>query len=230
MSAPVRGAAVALWALLLVAYLVAVARSGLGPLDVAALVLVFLRDHPLGPLAFVVAYTLRPLLLFSAAALTIGAGILYGPLLGFVVVVLGANAGALVAYWLGRALAADLADGALRHPRLRGATGALRANAFEAVLTLRLVFAPYDAVTYLAGALRLPVGAFLVATALGSLPGSLVFLLFGAGLGDVTALAQGELPRLDGRLLLASAAMLALSLALARLWRRREAQRRGAGT
>jgi uncharacterized membrane protein YdjX (TVP38/TMEM64 family) len=223
-SGPLRIAAVTLWALLLAGYLLVVGRSGATPLEAVATLLAFLRDHPLGALAFTLAYALRPLLLLSAAALTVGAGILYGPLLGALVVVVGANAGALLAYALGSLLAADLTERALRHERLRRAVGALRTRTFETTLTLRLAFAPYDAVSYLAGALRLPAAAFLVATALGSLPGSLVFLLVGAGLGDLDALAAGGLPRLEAPLLLASAAFLVLSLALARIWRRREAR------
>jgi uncharacterized membrane protein YdjX (TVP38/TMEM64 family) len=213
------------WVLAIVAYGVLVARTGLAPLEVLRALLTFLQDHPLGAVAFVLAYTLRPLLLFSATLLTVGAGILYGPLVGFAVVVIGANAGALLAYGLGRALGAEVAGKALAHPRLAGMTQRLRANAFEAVLTLRFLFAPYDGVTYLAGALRLGVAPFLLATIIGSLPGTLVFLLFGAGLSDLAALDGDTLPAVDARLLLASAAVFALSLVLSRWWRRRESRR-----
>ncbi|MBA2668045.1 MAG: TVP38/TMEM64 family protein [Trueperaceae bacterium] len=217
--------AIAAWALAVVAYVVVVTRSGASPLDVLAALLAFLQDHPLGAIAFVIAYMLRPLLLFSASLLTIGAGLLYGPLLGFAVVVVGANTGALLAYALARALGGDLARTALANPRLAGMAERLRAHTFETVLTLRFVFAPYDAVNYLAGALGLRVVPFVLATVIGSLPGTLVFLLFGAGLADLTALDEGGLPSVDPRSLLASAGILVLSLALARWWRRREARR-----
>jgi uncharacterized membrane protein YdjX (TVP38/TMEM64 family) len=220
-----RAAALVLWLSAIAAYAVVLVRTGTSPVAGLRALLDFVQAHPLGVAAFVLVYALRPLLLVSAALLTVGAGILYGPGLGFVVVVLGANAGALLAYALARALGADLAGRALGHPRLRGMTRRLRANAFEAVLTLRLLFAPYDAVSYLAGALRLGMVPFLLATALGSLPGTLVFLLFGAGLADLTALDGATLPRVDGGLLLASAGALVTSLLLARLWRRREARR-----
>ena len=217
------------WGLAVVAYVLAVARSGSTPLDVLIVVLAFLSDHPLGVVAFLGVYALRPLLLFPATLLTVGAGLLYGPLAGTALVVLAANTSAVVAYGLGRAYGADLAGAALAHPRLRGVSQRLRTNAFEAVLTLRFVFTPYDAVNYLAGALRLPLRAFVVATAIGSLPGTLVFVLFGAGLGDVAALEAGRLPTPDLPLLAASAALFVTSLLLARVWRAREARRGGAG-
>jgi uncharacterized membrane protein YdjX (TVP38/TMEM64 family) len=217
--------AIVLWAAAFAAYAVVVARTGSSPLELLASLLTFLQDHPLGVAAFVLVYTLRPLLLFPATLLTVGAGILYGPLLGLGMAIVGANAGAVLAYGLAHVLGADVAGKALEHPRLQGMTRRLRANAFEAVLTLRFLFAPYDAVNYLAGALRLGVAPFLLATAIGSLPGTLVFVLFGAGLADVAALDGDTLPGVDARLLLASAAVFVASLALSRWWRRREGRR-----
>ncbi len=89
------------------------------------------------------------------------------------------------------------------------------------MLTLRFLFAPYDAVNYLAGALRLRPTPFVLATALGSVPGSFTFLLFGASIGDLSALADGRLPSLDGRALAASAVLFVVSLIASRALRRR---------
>ena len=220
-----RWLAVAAWSAALVAYLVVAARTGSGPLDVLLAVTGFLREHPAGAVAYLLVYALRPLLFFPATLLTVGAGVLYGPIAGVGLVVLGANLSATVAFLLGRSLGAELAGKALAHPRLVGMARRLRANAFEAVLTLRFVFAPYDAVNYLAGALRLPLKPFVAATAIGSLPGTLVFVLFGAGLSDLAALEEGRLPSPDATLLAASAALFVASLALARAWRARERAR-----
>ena len=216
-----RWVAVASWASLLVAYAAAVATTGRTPLDLFASLVTFLVEHPYGPLLFVLAYVLRPLVAFSAAALTVGAGHLYGPWWGLLVVVLGANGGALLAYGLARWLGAEVAGRALGHPRLQGVAGRLRARTFETILTLRFVFAPYDAVNYLAGALRLRPAPFVLATALGSLPGTLTFLLFGASIGDLSALTEGRWPSLDPRSLIASAALFVASLVVSRALRRR---------
>ncbi len=224
-----RWLALGVWALGLAAYVITVVRSDDTPLDVLLALLEFLRANPLGALLYLLAYAARPLLLFPATLLTVGAGVLYGPLAGVGLVLLGSNLSAVVAYGLGRSLGAELAGRALAHPRLVGMARRLRTNAFEAVLTLRFLFTPYDAVNYVSGTLRLPLKPFVLATAIGSLPGTLVFVFFGAGLGDPRALEAGRLPTPDLPLLAASAALFVTSLALARAWRAREARRSRAG-
>jgi uncharacterized membrane protein YdjX (TVP38/TMEM64 family) len=224
-----RGIAIAGWALLLGGYAWVVVSTGRTPLDVLGELVAFLADHPWGPALFVLVYVARPLVVFSATVLTVGAGYLYGPALGLLVVTVGANGGALLAYGLGRWLGAGLAGHALAHPRLVGVAGRLRARTFETVLTLRFLFAPYDAVNYLGGALRLRPAPFLLATLLGSLPGSLTFLLFGASVGDLGALAEGQWPTLNPWTLAASAALLVASLAASRALRLRADHRSGGG-
>ena len=227
-STALRYVTIGAWALLLGAYAWIVLTSGRTPLDVLAELVTFLAENPWGPALFVLAYVARPLVAFSATVLTVGAGHLYGPWLGLLVVTLGANGGALLAYGLGRWLGADVAGKALAHPRLVGVAGRLRARTFDTVLTLRFLFAPYDAVNYLGGALRLRPGPFVLATVLGSLPGSLVFLLFGASVGDLAALADGRWPSLNPWMLAGSAVLFVASLAASRALRRRH-ERSGGG-
>ncbi|MFO8151390.1 MAG: VTT domain-containing protein [Trueperaceae bacterium] len=219
--AVLRWIAGAAWAALLGGYLWTVAASGRTPIDVLGEIVAFLVDHPLGPVLYVMVCAVRPLFVFSSSVLTIGAGHLYGPTLGLLVVTVGQNAGAVLAYALAATFGAELAGRALAHPRLRGAASRLRRNAFATVLTLRLVFTPYDAVNYTAGALRLPLRAFVTATLLGSLPGALTFLLFGASIGDLSVLADGRWPSIDPWTLAASAALLAVTLTVSRTIRRR---------
>jgi len=211
----------AAWATLLGGYLWTVAATGRTPIDVLGEIVAFLVDHPMGPLLYVLACAVRPLFVFSSSVLTIGAGHLYGPTLGLLVVTVGQNAGAALAYALAVAFGAELAGRALAHPRLRGVAGRLRRNAFATVLTLRLVFTPYDAVNYAAGAMRLPLRAFVTATLLGSLPGALTFLLFGASIGDLSVLADGRWPSVDPWTLAASAVLFAVTLTVSRALRQR---------
>lgn len=216
------------WGALVAGYASAVVATGLGPVGVLQALAGVVADHPAGPLVFVLAYVLRPLLVFSATVLTIGAGHLYGPWLGFLVVVVGANGGALLAYGLARWFGGAWARRALEGGRWGALAERLRDRTFETVLTLRFLFAPYDAVNYLAGALRLRPASFVLATVLGSIPGSFTFLLFGASIGDLSALADGRLPSLDARALAASAALLVASLVASRALRGRVARREAA--
>ncbi len=93
----------------------------------------------------------------------------------------------------------------------------MRANSFETVFIMRLIFLPYDLVNYLAGLLRINFISFITATALGALAGTISFALFGAS----TGLSEGT-PSFDWRVLAASVAIFVLSLFISRLVKRRE--------
>ena len=174
-----------------------------------------------GVFAYLLVYLLRPIVLFPASVLTVVGGILFGPVVGVLVVVVAANASAMVAYGVGRLLGRRPGgiespgdDASLRH---RWASR-MRANSFETVLIMRLVFVPYDLVSYLAGVLRLRWLPFLLATALGSLPGTVSFVLLGASLDQVDEGIEG----IDPIALGAGAMIFLVSLLLARILRRRQ--------
>jgi len=76
---------------------------------------------------------------------------------------------------------------------------------------------PYDVVNYLCGFLRIAPGPYLAATALGSLPAMVAFVLAGAAVDRVDAGTAG----LDPAVLLAALVIFALSLVIARVLHRR---------
>ena len=101
----------------------------------------------------------------------------------------------------------------------------MRSDSFETVMIMRFVFLPYDLVNYLAGFLRISFRPFILATILGSIPGTISFTLLGATLSPAAIqdlFVTGQLPSLDYRVLLASAIMFVVSLALSRYFKRRE--------
>ncbi len=214
------------WLLLLGLYLLYTVQNNLSPLATFRQLLGFLSANAYGPLFFILLYTLRPLVFFSALVLTVGAGFLYGPWWGIVYTVVGANLGASLAYligtFFGRGVLASPDGTEATGGRLQGYADGLRRNAFETVLTMRFLFLPYDLVNYLAGFLRVRYAPFILATVLGSLPGTVAFVLFGASTdGDFS----GGLPSVDARVLGASVAIFALSLLGSRLLKRRERRR-----
>ena len=60
------------------------------------------QHHWWAALAFVLVYLARPLILFPASILTVCGGLLFGPLSGIALTVVGSNASAMVAYGIGR--------------------------------------------------------------------------------------------------------------------------------
>ena len=199
------------WAVALAAYFLYSYQNSLSPLETLRRVADFTRSSDYGPVLFIGLYTVRPLFLFSAALLTVGAGALFGPIWGGVYAVIGSNAGATLAYFLGRFFGQGLIDESDEESRLAVYTKPMREESFITVFLMRLAFLPYDLVNYLAGFLRINFWAFLLATALGSIPGTISFVLFGASSG----LDSGR-PEFDWRILAASVLIFVVSVALSK--------------
>ncbi len=209
-------AAGAFWLILIGSYAFYIISNDLTLREALQQPIDFMRSSPLAPLIYVGIYTLRPVVLFPATLLTLAGGALFGAVWGIVYTIIGANLGATLAYFIGyffgqNALEADSEDTG----RLQRWIGKMRSNSFETVLTMRFIFLPYDLVNYLAGFLRINYGAFILATILGSLPGTLSFVLLGASTG-LNAEGGGFNPWV----LVASVVIFVASLGLSRLLKR----------
>lgn len=201
-----------MWATLAGAWLAYRWDSGLGTTDAVQQLVAGLNDAWWSIPAFLLLSIARPFVLVPATLITIAAGLLYGPVLGVAVAAAGANASALVGHGVGSAFIGDAERGGL----IATWRGRMRRNSFEAVLLMRLVFLPYDLVNYASGYLGVRRWPFLAATAIGSLPGTVSFVLLGASLTDLTTGVGG----IDRTALGASVALIIASLVLARLLRR----------
>lgn len=175
-----------------------------------------------GPLAYVAAYLARPILLFPASVMTIAGGLLFGPVAGVLLVVVAANASAMLVYLIGRALAghrveAGQMDGSddARAGLVARWGDRMRTRSFETVFVMRLLFLPYDLVNVVSGALRIRWTSFLVATVLGTIPGTISFVLLGASLERI----DDGLGGINPWTVAASVALFLLSLAIARVAR-----------
>ncbi len=209
-----------LWVAVVVGYQLWAWRSGTGPGESARRLVETLQDNAWGPLIFTGLYLVRPLLLFSAAVLTVAGGFLFGPWLGIAVVIVAANASAMVAFTIGRWFGVGSSEVESEGSQLKRFAGRLRQRGFETILIMRLVLLPYDLVSYMAGLLRVKPMTFLAGTALGALPGTVAFVLAGASITTF----DGGLPEIEPITLIASLAILVVSLVLARLVRRREVE------
>lgn len=181
-----------------------------------------LTTSAFGPLLYIVIYALRPLLFFPATLLTVLGGFLFGAVPGVIYVVIGSNSSAMVAYGVGAVFGKGLltasAEGA---GLLQRYTQRIRDNSFEAVLLMRLLFLPYDLVNYLSGFLRVDWKAFLLATAVGSIPGTISFVLLGTSFGTLDELLAGEF-QLNPVALGTSVVLILVSIGLSRFLKRRE--------
>lgn len=174
-----------------------------------------------GPLLYIVMYALRPLLFIPATLITLLSGFLFGPIWGIVYTVLGSNSSAMLAYGVGRYFGQGVLDAEQSSGLIQKYARQMRKNSFEAVLIMRLIFLPYDLVNYLAGFLKIDWPAFLLATIIGSIPGTISIVLLGSSFGTLDELLTGEIS-LNPTALAISIALIVVSLAISRLLKRRE--------
>ena len=209
--------ALAFWLLLIGAYAWYASANNLTPLAAAQQLVTFLKTSVWGPVLYIALYAARPLVFFPASLLTIMAGTVFGPLLGVAFVVVASNISASVAWLVGRFFGQGILSNAKAGGVIQKYTDRMRANSFETILIMRFLFLPYDLVNYLAGFLRISWRPFIVATLLGSIPGTIAFVGFGASVQNIDGV-----PQIDPWVLAGSAAIFVVSLVLSRLLRRRE--------
>ncbi|MEZ4663373.1 MAG: hypothetical protein R2911_38000 [Caldilineaceae bacterium] len=80
--------------------------NGYTPVVLAQRLATLLRTSRWGPLLYVAVDTVRPLVFFPDVFLTITSGLIFGPVLGLAVALVGNTTSALVAYHIGRSLRA----------------------------------------------------------------------------------------------------------------------------
>lgn len=144
------------------------------------------RHAFLAPLGFMLIYAIAiALSLPGGAILTIAGGFLFGIVAGTLYAVVAATLGATVVFLIARTALGD----SLRQragPAVRRMEAGFRENALNYLLFLRLIPAfPFWLVNLVPAFLGVPLGTYVVATAVGIIPGTLVFASVGNGLGTV---------------------------------------------
>jgi uncharacterized membrane protein YdjX (TVP38/TMEM64 family) len=124
----------------------------------------------------------------GAVFLTLAGGFLFGAVSGTLLTVLGATVGAtLIFLFARRVFGADALD--RMGPKARALGEGIRRNAASYLLVLRLVpLFPFFLVNLVPAFVGVKLATYVATTAIGILPGTAVFSLAGAGLGEVLAL------------------------------------------
>ncbi|BBU61725.1 hypothetical protein MSC49_16600 [Methylosinus sp. C49] len=155
--------------------------------DNRAALLEFVQSHSVvAACAYVLAYVgVVALSLPGAAVMTLAGGFLFGVPLGATLTIIGATVGATLLFLIARSAAGDV----LREragPFLARMSNGFRKDAFNYLLFLRLVpVFPFWAVNLAPALLGMRLEPFVAATAIGVVPGTLVFAAFGASLGQI---------------------------------------------
>jgi uncharacterized membrane protein YdjX (TVP38/TMEM64 family) len=124
----------------------------------------------------------------GAAIMTLTGGFLFGTLLGALYVNAGATIGATLAFLSARYILRDWVERTFGS-RLNTLQEGFKRNAFSYLITLRLIpLIPFFVINLLSGLTRVSVGTYMLATAVGIIPGSLVFAYAGRQVGTLNSL------------------------------------------
>ena len=143
----------------------------------------------LAPIVFVVLLVAQAVLApLPAPALAMGAGYSFGVYQGFLLTWIGALLGGVISFWISRLLGRNFVAGSERMQRL---DRYVDEHGTITIFILRLLpLVSFDVISYAAGLSGISFWRFLLATALGMLPGTLAFVyLGGASSGTGVALA-----------------------------------------
>lgn len=151
----------------------------------------------LAALEYMAVYALAIVLLPpSGAVMTVAGGFVFGAVLGTLYAAIGATVGAVLLFLVARLSIGDV----LRRsagPAIRKMEAGFHENALSYLLVLRLVpLFPFWLVNLAPAFLGVPLGTFVIGTAIGIIPGTAVYAIFGSGLGSV--LDEGEEISLSG--------------------------------
>jgi uncharacterized membrane protein YdjX (TVP38/TMEM64 family) len=152
------------------------AEAAVGPLR---------RAGVLGALAFGVIYAAATVLMVPGSALTLLAGYVYGAGWGTVLVSIASTAGAALAFGLARtALRNAVRRRLASSPKLSALDRAVAQRGALVVFLLRLTPAvPFNLLNYALGGTGVRFGSYVLASWVGMLPGTVLFVSLGAALG-----------------------------------------------
>jgi len=147
-----------------------------------------------GVALFIVVYVLAVVALLPGSLFGLAAGFAYGPVGGLLVASPASVLGATVAFLLGRTTLRDwIRKQTARSPKARALDKAIGKNSFKLILLLRLSpLIPFNILNYALGLSDARVGRYVVASFIGMLPGTWMYVHLGslattaAGLTDAS--------------------------------------------
>ncbi len=186
------------WATVIVAITALAAVWVLIPFDEWLLQLVAWADGAgwVGGAGYIATYVGTTLALLPGFVLTLGAGFLYGPVVGTLIVSPASVLGATLAFVLGRRFFRDRIQRKIAsQPRFAAIDRAVEKNAFKMILLLRLSpLVPFSLLNYALGLSNVRLSTYTLASFIGMLPGTFMYVYLGSLITNLSELATGTTP------------------------------------
>ena len=150
----------------------------------------------IAPIAFIVFYALITVAFLPASIATLGAGVIFGVVQGSAIVFVGAMAGAIAAFLIGRYGARGWVSRRIQgYPRFRALDSAIAQEGRKIIFLLRLSpLFPFNLLNYGLGLTQISLGDYVVGT-LGILPGTVMYVYLGSLAGSLATLGAGNVPQ-----------------------------------
>lgn len=138
----------------------------------------------LAPFIYILCFTILPIAFFPVPILALAAGLLFGFLPGTIYTLIGAVLNSAIMFLMAKVLAKDAVTNLLQRKIPENWSSFLfnldEKKGFGIIFILRLIPAmPYNLINYGAGLTSIKFSSYMLATILGILPGTLVFLNIG---------------------------------------------------
>ena len=151
----------------------------------------------LGPLIFVLIYILATIFFLPGSVLTLGAGAIFGLVKGSVIVSIAATLGAVCAFLVGRYLARGWVEKKIQgNERFTAIDETVAREGWKIVGLTRLspIF-PFNLLNYAYGITKVSLRDYFLASWVGMLPGTVMYVYIGSLAGDLARLGtQGSPP------------------------------------
>jgi uncharacterized membrane protein YdjX (TVP38/TMEM64 family) len=145
---------------------------------------------PAGAIVFIVAYALATVLFLPGWIFTVSAGLIYGVVRGTLIALTGATIGAALAFLVARYFVRNnIEQLAKKNSRFKAIDDAIGVNGWKIIGLLRLSpLIPFNFSNYFYGITSVSFGAYVAVSAIGMLPGTLLYAYLGAiGKAGVTS-------------------------------------------
>lgn len=145
-----------------------------------------------GPLVYLAVWTVLPLFC-PGLPLTLAGGLLFGPFLGVIYVLVGATAGAILPFLVARYLARDWVESKIAGTRLMSLDAQVSRRGWMVVAVARLIpVFSYSLLNYAFGLTRIAIVPYALATFVFMLPTTVAYVYFSS---NILQLLQGQVSR-----------------------------------
>ncbi|MBA4417817.1 MAG: hypothetical protein C0392_07895 [Syntrophus sp. (in: bacteria)] len=140
----------------------------------------------LAPIVYMLIYAVAPALFLPGLPITVVGGILFGPFWGVVYAIIGATAGACVAFLVSRYLAREWVERRLKSPRWRRLDQGVEKHGWKVVAFTRLIpLFPFNLLNYAFGLTRIGFLRYAVTTFFCMLPACIAYIVFSSSILDL---------------------------------------------